>query len=699
MRNKKRVLLGLPCVVPCAALGLLLTACGGQVGEKINPKPAYLGQVTSTVYDGTTDDLLTAGLGRTGLASGSAPTVLDAQAPSGPELRRLAIYSNYRALVDTSGDGGFGRLYGPNIDINGGDTLGEGKIGGTEYIAYTDSGDGSQNVTLMVQVPANFDSANPCIITGTSSGSRGVYGAIATSGEWGLKHRCAVAYSDKGTGNGIHDLQANTVSLQNGVRAPLATAGTNANFAAKISEAERTAFIAANPKRVAVKHAHSQQNPEKDWGKWTLQSIEFALYLLNEQFADLAKDGKGHLIRYTASNTLVIASSVSNGGGAALAAAEQDVNNLIDGVAVSEPAQQLLPEPRLMVTRTSPNGNVTLTGSGRSLYDYISMANLLQPCAALAQAAGSAPFLASLDPTTAQARCRALQRAGLITGSTVPQQADSAQAALLAFGFQPESRDLHAAMYATATPAIATTYSNALGRFSVLDNLCGLSFFNAGSSIPVSFATGNGVPPTAEVVIYNNFSVGGPLADALSITPSTGVRDYNIDGAQCQRELATGSSANAKRVQSGITEASRTGNLRGKPALIVHGRADTLIPVSFTSRPYFGVNRIVEGTSSRLSYIEVTNGQHFDSFLTQPGFAANYIPLHVYFNRALDLVYANLKGGAALPPSQVVRTRVRGVDAGGKANPITAANVPPIAGNPVQGDQINFANNVVTVPE
>ena len=36
-------------------------------------------------------------------------------------------------------------------------------------------------------------------------------------------------------------------------------------------------------------------------------------------------------------NTVVIASSVSNGGGASLRAAEQDREHLIDGVAVSEP--------------------------------------------------------------------------------------------------------------------------------------------------------------------------------------------------------------------------------------------------------------------------------------------------------------------------------------------------------------------------
>ena len=58
-----------------------------------------------------------------------------------------------------------------------------------------------------------------------------------------------------------------------------------------------------------------------------------------------------------------------------------------------------------------------------------------------------------------------------------------------------------------------------------------------------------------------------------------------------------------------------TGNLRGKPAIIVHGRADALVPVNHTSRPYFGANKIVEGTASRLSYIEVLNAQHFETFI------------------------------------------------------------------------------------
>ena len=690
MKHLKSTPLKQGATVAAAGALLIVGACASNNGENINSKPTYLGAVSVTTYDGSTDDLLTAGLGKTKLG-GAAPAVADPLKPTAAELRRLAIYNNYRAILDITAAGGYGTLYGPNVDINGVATTSEGLIGGTEYIAYSDDGTGTQNVTMMVQVPVTFNPAAPCIVTGTSSGSRGVYGAIGSSGEWGLKHGCAVAYTDKGTGIGIHDLQNNTVNLQNGQRSDAVAAGKNSIFTAALTDAERTAFNAVTPNRFAVKHAHSQQNPEKDWGKYTLQAIEFAYYVLNEKYGNLANDGVRRLQTLEPKNTIVIASSVSNGAGAALAAAEQDTRGLISGIAVAEPHVQMAPDNKLSITR----GSTTLVGTGKPLYEYFSLANLLQPCAALVSTSTNARN--TIDPTIAGARCAALKANGVITGNTTAEQAASAQAGLLAAGWQPESNELQAAMYSFATPAIAMTYSNTYGRFSVRDNLCGFSFSGGSGALPNSFGTGNGIPPTVGIAIFNNNSVGGPVADAASISPSTNAKDYNIDGALCQRELAVGTSANARRVQAGIAEATRTGNLNGKPALIVSGRADTLIPVAFASRPYFGVNQMVEGSASKLSYIEITNGQHFDAFLGFAGFDTRYVPVHRYFIQALDLMYANLKSGAALPPSQVVRTTPRGTT-GTTTNPITIANVPPIQIAPLQADRITFANNVVTIP-
>jgi hydroxybutyrate-dimer hydrolase len=70
-----------------------------------------------TRYDGVSDDLLTAGLGVEGIRSAAPPALEDPVDPTPAELRRLTIYTNTRALVDTSEGGGYGRLYGPGVPL------------------------------------------------------------------------------------------------------------------------------------------------------------------------------------------------------------------------------------------------------------------------------------------------------------------------------------------------------------------------------------------------------------------------------------------------------------------------------------------------------------------------------------------------------------------------------------------------------
>lgn len=96
-----------------------------------------------TDHDGTTDDLLTAGLGKSGLAGG-ARAVADPNNPTAAELRRLAIYSNYRALVDITAGGGYGTLYGPNVLADGTVTDNEGLVPGTECLTYSDTARGGR---------------------------------------------------------------------------------------------------------------------------------------------------------------------------------------------------------------------------------------------------------------------------------------------------------------------------------------------------------------------------------------------------------------------------------------------------------------------------------------------------------------------------------------------------------------------------
>jgi hydroxybutyrate-dimer hydrolase len=693
------------------ALPLAIAACHhhkDNFGDE-NVKPDYIkGTIVSSTYDGSTNDLLTAGLGKTGLGSATPPAVAVATAPTVTELRTLAIYNNYRALLDMTANGGYGVLYGPNIDINGGNTLGEGKIAGEEHLAYADDGTGAQNVTLMVQIPNSFSADNPCIVTATSSGSRGVYGAIGTAGEWGLKHGCAVAYTDKGTGNGGHDLVANTVTNLQGTRVSAASAGTQSEFTANLSAADLAAYNAAFPNRWAYKHAHSQQNPEATWGRDTLRAIEFAFYMLNQKFGESHNDKIYKSDKLALNKTIVIASSVSNGGGAALAAAEQDTAGLIDGVAVGEPEVQVNLPASVVIKR----GSTTITGGGKSLYDYFTLANLYEPCATLATAAAGSPLLSTVQGALGQAtnRCAALAAKGLISGATPTEQGDAALAKLLANGWEAEAIPFMPTHYLFAVLPVAVTYADTYAKASVKDNLCGYSVgaapVVAGVPSPVTavnaaqgFGTGNGVPG-AGLSIINNNSVGGAQVDAASISPSTGKTDYNYDGAQCLADLLTAQNATGTTLRASIEAVKRNGNLRGKPAIIVQGRSDTLLPVNHTGRPYYALNKSVEG-SSKLSYYEVTNAQHFDSFVGNAAFAGydtRLVPLHRYLVQALDIMYANLKNGTAIPPSQVVRTTPRG-GTPGAAPAISAANVPPIAASPAAADTITFSNNTLTVPE
>lgn len=695
----------LPWMTAFAALSAVaLAACGSSDDDNNsagsnNTLPNFVaGSVKTQSYDGNTDDLLTAGLGKTGLASATPPTIASPAQPTAAELRRLAIYSNYRALVDMSANGGYGRFWGPNVDLNGNDTLGEGKIAGKEYLAFADDGSGTKNVSLLVQIPASFNPDQPCIVTATSSGSRGVYGAISAAGEWGLKRGCAVAYTDKGSGNGAHELATNIVTLIDGTLAGANAAGKSSLFTANLGSTSAATFNANFPNRYAFKHAHSQQNPEKDWGNNTLQAIQFAYWALNDSYGTL--DGTTRKVRYGRGSITTIAASVSNGGGASLAAAEQDTDGWITAVVVGEPQINLSLPSQVSVRQ----GGVAVGAFGSPLADYTTLANLLQPCAALATAAAGSPYLSALPLVTTNAirtaRCASLAASGLVAGGDTRSQANDALDKLHQAGYQSDSDTLQAPMWdSQAVPAVAVTYANAYMQASVADNLCNFSFGTtnpltgaAGLTPLVSpmltvFGNGNGVPPTNGVNLVYNAGTSGAADHRLATA------DASFAGAVCMRTLwTTGNPTMAANVNAIRVKA----NLRGKPAIIVQGRADALVPINHASRPYLGANQVAEGKSSQLALYEITNGQHFDAFLSVAGFDTRFVPVHYYNIQALNLMWNHLKNGAALPPSQVVHTTPRG-GTPGSAPALTTANLPAISANP-GGDAINAAGGAVNVP-
>ena len=732
MNSKKKSKLNRSTVLVTMALGgAIVSGCGGgnDTVTPVNSLPQGITQYGITVYAATSvgigdtaasQDLLTGGIGRTGLGLASAPAYANPAAPTALELRRNALYANYRALLDPSANGGYGLLYGPNVTVAGTVTSAEGLIPGREYVASLDDGSGRKRVVIAVQVPDSFDTGNPCVVLGPSSGSRGVYGAMATAGEWGLKRGCAVALTDAGKGVGLYDLTDDTVNRVDGTRTTRADAGVLNFFAANITDAARTAYNALFPNRLALKQVHSQLNPEKDWGNDTLAAARYALFVLNDRYGTPASP-----VRFNAGNTIIIAGSASNGGAAVLRAAELDTDGLIRGVVASEPVTELPTASGYSIQF----GGTAVNGYAKQLGDFTTYGNLYQPCAALAVGAALTEasvfnFIQIAGMTArATARCDGLAAKGLVSGADTAARSLDALNKLRAYGWTTDNDQMHNAHYALGNgPILSAMYPVMYGRFSVLDNVCNTSFAqvsSTGAPVPVTpnnkaqtFALGNGTANGFPATTVYNDSVGGASSWQLAKSPSTGVADFGLDNAICQRALVTGvdpstgaaltassfpTAAQSAAVRAGIAEVVVSGNLSGKPTIIVAGRSDALVPVNNNARAYTAYSRVVEGTASKLSYIEVTNAQHFDAFLTFSGFDTRFVPLHPYFNQAMDAMYANLKNGTALPPSQVVRTTVRG-GTPGAAPAITAANVPPLSAAPAAGDRIGFSGTAISVP-
>src|SRR5688572_28855772 len=447
------------------------------------------------------DDLLTAGLGLAGLRAMAPPALADAEHPTPAELRRRALWSNWRGIADLAPGGGYGELYGSTASIPG-----------REYSAFATVPGASQPHRVLVQVPDGFNSGKRCLVVTASSGSRGIYGAIAVAGAWGLPKGCAVAYTDKGAGTDYFDLDAGQGVAADGT---VAAAG-----AATLAFAPDVAAGASGVRGVAFKHAHSRDNPEADWGRHVKQAAQFARRSLDDAFPQAAP--------FTFGNTRVIAVGISNGGGAVLRAAELD-GDWLDAVVAGEP-------------------NIYSEGEGsRPLYDFTTEAALLMPCALLhMQNLPQPPLTAQAAPLWTQ-RCAALKATGLIEGSDTQAQAKSAYDSLKAHGWSDEA--LRAGALSVGFDlwrAVAVTYASSYGRYAFGAMPCGNRFTALGPDFSPRDAT------AAERAAW--------WSDASGIPPGAGVNILEehptspLTTLQCLRALWTGDDANAQRVRKGIAE-------------------------------------------------------------------------------------------------------------------------------------------------
>jgi hydroxybutyrate-dimer hydrolase len=555
------------------------------------------------MHEGHSDDLLTAGLGAAGLSDPKAPvTTADAAG-----RRRLAYHTNWRAIADLSVAGGYGSLYGRIAPVPG-----------VEVKAWIGEVGLWQPHGVMLHIPDSFDPEHPCLLVAPVSGSRGIYGALATAGAWGLTHGCAVVYTDKGAGTGFYDLDAGIGLSLDG--APVA-AGPSAGFNADAAPPAAGGAV----RGIAVKHAQSKDNPEAHWGRMTLSAARFALMVLEERYP-----GK----RFRADSTLVIATSISNGGGAVLHALEQDREGLIDAVVAAALQISVAGAPSLLSMPCSGvAGAVCAIATAVGCY-----------------AAGglSAPRVANFRHAAPRAQRR------LIVGDSIPAQADSAFERLQTLGFPASALDNNATnVFADLWRAVAVTYAQSYARAGADEQLCGFRFALLGADGKPRvateadrdhwFATSSGVAPSAGVQIV------GPAGDPA---------DPTLAGIDCLLQAYSSATPLGERMRAGEQEIRATGTLPQRPVVIIHGRDDGLIPVGSTSRAF--VESALRNGAKHLSYWEIEHAQHFDSFLMQPAYAARFVPLMPYYHQALDQTLAHLRGGPPPAPSQVVRSSPRG---------------------------------------
>ena len=592
------------------SLAVALAGCAGNAPKTTAPAAAPVVLSESVHRDG--DDLLTAGLGQAGLLTAAAPVPADAGAPSAAERRQRAIWSSWRGIADLMPGGGYGQLFGTLENIPG-----------REYSALVRLDGAIQPHRVVVQVPDNFDAGKRCIVVAPASGSRGVYGAISVAAPWALPRGCAVAYTDKGAGSDYFDLDA-----QIGVRAD--------GSSAALEDANDFAFLPDAPigaSGVAVKHAHSKDNPEAQWGAHVRMAADIALQALDRAVPAAAP--------FTHANSRVIAVGISNGGGAVLQAAA-DAGDWLDGVVAGEP-------------------NVYSDGPGsRALYDYTTEAALLMPCALLALDDLPSSPLSAAGRAAGALRCATLAGEGSFSGADVAAQAADALAKMQAAGWTaPALRAGALSVDFDLWRSVAVTYASAYGRYGVGEHPCGYGFSatNADFSPRAASANeraawlsdGSGVPPGA----------GVNIVDTKMVLP-----DATAPGLACLRELWTGNSADAQRVQAGVAQTKVGLPKEGLPVMVVHGRDDGLIPFAFTSAPYAAA---AKSAGREVTLWQIDNIQHFDGFLMLPDYAARYLPLLPYVYKALDAVEARLDGTAALPADAHIVTTPRGA-----GQPLTA---------------------------
>ncbi len=399
------------------------------------------------------DDLLTAGLGLEGLR-GAIPALADPAAPTFEELRRRAVWTNWRGIANVAAGGGLGEAYGSLAAVPGREFHGRATVPGATHPHR-----------LLLQLPDNFDRETPCLVVTAASGSRGVYGAIAVAGGWGLPRGCAVAYTDKGAGTDWRRVETK-----------------------------------GDDDTVHIPHAHSGDHPEADWGRHVLQAARF---------------GRDVVARETgidAETLLVIATGLSNGAGAVLRAAGDEASDAprIDGVVAVAP-------------------NILVEGQTSLFEIATHAALWMPCALAAAHFDGDALLRpGGVRPPAYDAACAALAQHGLVTGDERAAQSSNAWAAMQAAGWtdaaiRAGSLSVAFDLWRSVAAAYASSYLRTpadampLGfRYAVRDAQ-GAPVSASAIEAALWWSDSSGIPPGNGVALLDPPGADGPIRGLLGL--------------------------------------------------------------------------------------------------------------------------------------------------------------------------------------
>ena len=545
------------------------------------------------------DDLLTAGLGAAGLRLPQPPAPADPASPTPAEQRRRAIWSNWHGIADLAGAARVPAA-----------------VPGREFHALLTLPGARHPQRVMLQLPDDFDHEARCLVVTASSGSRGIYGAIAVAGAWALPRGFAVVYADKGCGCDWFDAAAGV---------GVALDGTPTDDPARMAFAP-TLARGGSP-RVAIRHAHSGDHPEADWGRHLRQAADWARGLLDRLLPPAP-----------ARRTRVIAAGLSNGGAAVLRAAA-DAEPWLDGAVVGAP-------------------NVHAEG-GRPLYDYASEAALWLAAAGAHPMLHEAPLPTPLlDAAAWQAQraaaVAAIARHGLLETTSPRAIASACYARLRSSGWTEAA--MNAASLSTGFDmwrAACVTYSWSYARQPADRHPLGYG---------MAMLDGDGAPraPTAaERADWWSLGAGIVPGAGVGLIDPAGPGGDPWPGLLKLRQLWHGDDSAALALREAVAATTAAAPRRGLPLILMHGVDDGLIPEAFSSAPYVAAARRA-GRSP--SYWRLHGVQHFDGFLALPQYRARYRPLLPTLHEALDALWAHLQHGAPLPGDREIGRPTAGAE-------------------------------------